>query len=209
MASPKKSSACLIAMVALLLPASAWAHWRGGFHGGGFRGGFVGHRGFGRGFFGYDRPHYGYRPFYGYPGFGSYASYGYGYWPSYFYWPSPSYYGPPTYVHYYPSYPVVIRYRVRDLDDDREARGGASRPAAERFWLIAFRDKSIRAVTDYWLEDSVLHYVGREGTKSSTELSGVDIPFSKQLNQERGLDFRLPGPAGYQPRPRDSFGQPQ
>lgn len=192
----------------------------GGFTGhGGVRPGFLGHGGFRSGFFGFQRgsyrPYYGYRHFYGYPRIGFYGSLGYGYWPYGDYWPSTVYYSAPSYIYSYPSYPVVverdvIRYREADPDDYGDAPRSAIRAASpEPNWLIAFRDTSIRAVTDYWLEGSTLHYVGREGTKSSAELSAVDISFSKDLNRERGLEFRLPSPGGYQPRRRDSFGRLQ
>src|SRR2546426_9463297 len=79
--------------------------------------------------------------------------------------------------------------------------------AGERYWLIAFKDKTIRAVTDYWLEDSTLNYISRDGSKSSVDLSNVDMPFTKELNRQRGLEFRLPRSSDEaQPR-RDSYGR--
>lgn len=214
--------------LAMLLAAPAWAHGFGarGFGRGGFRGGYY--RGGGYSYGGHFTRHYGYsysRPFYrhysygysyprysygySYPGYGFYG-YGGGFGLGFSYGPSYYDYGPSPYVYYAPSYPIVIqrdvvRYRERDREEDREPARSAS---VERYWLVASRDHSIRAVSDYWLEGSTLHYVTREGTRSSVELSEVDIAFTKELNRERGLEFRLPRSSDdYQPRRRDSFGR--
>lgn len=205
--------------VALLLPAPVTAHgFRGrgfgggwGFRGGHFRGGHIGFS-FGRSYYRPFFRHYSYPSYYGYsyPSFGFYGSFGSSYWPGYYSSPSYVYYSTPSYV-YVPSYPVaaereVVRDRERDPDEYREP---VRSTRAERYWLVAFKDKTIQAVTDYWMEGSTLHYVSRDGTKSSSDLANVDVPFTKQLNLERGLEFRLPGSNGYQPRRLDSFGRPQ
>jgi hypothetical protein len=79
----------------------------------------------------------------------------------------------------------------------------------ERYWLVALRDNSILAVTDYWLEGSTLNYVSRHGERSSVELGSLDLGFTRQLNAERGQEFRLPRSADVPPpRRRDAFGRP-
>ena len=161
----------------------------GGF--GGFRGGFVSHSGFRRGPFfpGYGGFLPGQCAFFGYPGYGYGASFGYSYWPSYNY-------GPPSYGYYAPPfYPPVTA--------EREVVPGEE--GSEHYWLIAMRDQTILAVTDYWLEDSTLHYVTRQGKKSEASLADIDLDFSKELNQERGLEFQLPRP--YHPPRRDAYGR--
>jgi hypothetical protein len=183
--------------------------FRGGF--GGSRGGFVSHSGIGRGYAGFGRgsvirgsffpqrsfyPRY--RSFYGYPSFGFYASFGY--WPDYGYWLPYS----PAYPEVVVPEPGVVPYEERG--DDRQARRGGSE---ERYWLIALKDSTVLAVTDYWLEGSTLHYVTRQGTKASADLSSVDLDFTKELNHERGMEFQLPRPtSGYQPTRRDAYGRP-
>ena len=217
MASTRKLFGLAVLAVLLFLPGSLAAHgfrgrgWGGGW---GFRGGYYRHsyyRPYYRHYsYGYSYPLYYYG--YSYPRFGFYASFGSRYWPDY-YWPY-SYYSYPRYL-YAPSYPVVIerevvRYRERDRYEDRDgARYSRGPSEAEGYWLIALQDKSIQAVTDYWLDGSTLHYVSRQGTRSSVELSSVDIPLTKQLNRERGLQFRLPrSDNGYRSGGRDSFGRP-
>jgi hypothetical protein len=81
----------------------------------------------------------------------------------------------------------------------------------DHYWLIAQRDHSIVAVTDYWLEGSTLSYVTRDGVQGSLDLSTVDLPFTQSLNAERRMEFRLPR-ANNAPPPnggrRDGFGRP-
>ena len=208
------------------------SHFAGGGHFGGFRGGgFVGHSAFGGGFGGFNRGFAGFhsRPFgfarvrsfpafVGFSGFGFYSSFGYPYYSGYPYYPDyyypPAYSYPQAYSYYPPPAPPpveheVIRYRDREPEEYREP---ARTARGEVYWLIAFKDKSIHAVTDYWMDGSTLHYVTREGTKSSVDLGNVDVPFTKDLNRERGVEFRLPsssGSQGYQPRRLDSYGRPQ
>jgi len=199
--------------------------FRGGFAGrhtggfGGFRGGFVSHGGFRGGFVSagrdpffrrsfFPRQRFGFgahSSFFGYPRFGFGFSFGYGYYPAYSYFPpSYAYYPPPVYAPAITG-PAVLypeNYRGYDREADRTSAG-------DRYWLIFLKDHTIQAATDYWLEDSALNYVTREGTKTSVELSNVDLEFTKELNSERGRDFQLPRPASeYRPQRRDSYGRP-
>jgi len=189
--------------------AGRFGGFRGGFATrGGFRGTFVSGRGgsfFHRPFFPGRRFGFaGHRSFFGYSGFGFGLSFGYGYYPSYSYFPPIyTYYSPPVYV------PAIVEpvpyaesYRGYERETDRAS-------TKDRYWLIALKDHSIQAATDYWLEDSTLHYVTRDGTKSSAELANVDLEFTRELNRERGLEFQLPRPASeYRPQRRDSYGKP-
>lgn len=136
------------------------------------------------------------RPFFPYPRYGYPAFFGYSYLPAYNYWPSSYLYNPP------PSYPPVA---VEESYQGNES-GIELNSSRELYWLIALRDQAILAVTDYWLEDSTLHYVTRQGTKSSAGLADVDLDFTKELNRERGLEFQLPRP--YHPQRRNAYGRP-
>jgi hypothetical protein len=215
----------------------------GGIRGGGFRGGGFHRFGgacvgcFNRGFFPRNR-FFGSSIFFGFPAFG-FGS-GYGYWPDIW---SPYYdYPPPAYGYPgYPSYDPYVGYGAsaysapsysapsqvvvqvppagatepyRDQGESRIIRV----PAAERYWLLAFQDKTIKAVTDYWLDGNTLNYVTRQGAKGSAQLADIDLSFTKQLNRERDVEFRLPSPASdpgggsggrYQPHRLDDFGRPE
>ena len=210
-----RRAACIV-LCSLVLAAVAPAqrHGGGGRRGGGYYRGGWGHgvwtggfRGYYGGFRGSYRRYAYYRPYrysgWGYPT-GIYAGFGFSYWPGYYRSP---YYDP--YVSYSYAAPVYLRipYRERDPEPERPSQV----VSLERYWLIAQRDSSIVAVADYWLEGSTLHYVTRQGTRASMELPELDIPFTRQLNTERGLDFRLPRAAdtpAAAPSRRDSFGRP-
>lgn len=59
-------------------------------------------------------------------------------------------------------------------------------------WLIAFKDGSIYPALGYWIEDSTLHYITKDGSHNRATVDRVDRAFSEQLNRERGLEFKLP-----------------
>jgi hypothetical protein len=61
-------------------------------------------------------------------------------------------------------------------------------------YLIAFRDHTIVQALGYWMEGSTLHYVSAEQTLNQVSIDLVDRDLSQRLNDERGLDFRLPQP---------------
>jgi hypothetical protein len=61
-------------------------------------------------------------------------------------------------------------------------------------YLIALRDHSIVQALGYWMEGSTLHYVSAEHTLNRLSIDLVDRDLSQRLNDERGLDFRLPQP---------------
>jgi|SRR5579871_2316071 len=59
-------------------------------------------------------------------------------------------------------------------------------------YLIAFRDKSIRAATTYWVADGTLHYLDTDHKEQHAALSSVDSDLSARLNRERRVPFGLP-----------------
>ena len=129
----------------------------------------------------------------GYTGFLSFGHGGhyYSYYPYSFYgfgFGSPPSYWPYSLV-YPPAYPVV-QAPVVILQGP-----GGNRPDVDTsIWLVALDGGLVRAVTKYWLEGEVFHYVLRDGTEGSMPLSEVDLSLTEQLNRERGLTFRLPKP---------------
>ena len=61
-------------------------------------------------------------------------------------------------------------------------------------YLVALRDHTIVQALGYWMEGSTLHYVSAEHTLNQLSIDLVDRDLSQRLNDERGLDFRLPQP---------------
>ena len=85
------------------------------------------------------------------------------------------------------------------LAGDREPVN-AYQPATDRaddqdsadHYLIALKDHTIYSVVAYWVDGETLNYVTREGSLNRASLDLVDRDFSKQLNDERHVDFKLP-----------------
>lgn len=59
-------------------------------------------------------------------------------------------------------------------------------------YLIAFKDQKILPALAYWVEGDTLFYITLQSDRNQATLDLVDRDLSKRLNNERGLDFRLP-----------------
>ena len=59
-------------------------------------------------------------------------------------------------------------------------------------YLIAMKDHTIVAAIGYWVDGDALKYLTQDGNQNSVSLALVDRDFSKQLNDERNVEFRLP-----------------
>ena len=89
-------------------------------------------------------------------------------------------------------FPIVReRITIRERTPTRKPDKHRSLPSFD-FWVLALKDGPMYAVTDYWLEDEALHYVERDGSKSSVPLKDIDLSFTKRINRRLGKPFRLP-----------------
>lgn len=59
-------------------------------------------------------------------------------------------------------------------------------------YLIAFKNHTILPALAYWVEGDTLNYVTLEGQPNQASLALIDKDLSKQLNQERNVEFKLP-----------------
>jgi hypothetical protein len=59
-------------------------------------------------------------------------------------------------------------------------------------YLIAFKDHSIVQALGYWMEGATLHYVSVEHSLNQASIDMIDRDLSQRLNDERGLEFKLP-----------------
>jgi hypothetical protein len=59
-------------------------------------------------------------------------------------------------------------------------------------FLIALTDHTVVAAIAFWAEGDTLHWVSRDAKPNQMSLSLVDRDFSKQLNDERHVEFKLP-----------------
>lgn len=67
-----------------------------------------------------------------------------------------------------------------------------SRDPQPTIYLIAMQDHSIVAAIGYWVDGDTLNYLTQDGNQNRVSMSLVDRDFSKQLNDERHVDFKLP-----------------
>jgi len=98
---------------------------------------------------------------------------------------------------------------VRDYSDQPPPDSGGMRlyqtppthPYADRppapdiqptIYLLAFKDHNIVPALGYWTEGSTLHYVSVEHSLNQASLDLIDRSLSQRLNDERGVEFRLP-----------------
>jgi hypothetical protein len=75
-------------------------------------------------------------------------------------------------------------------------QGGIANRSADdeqpTLYLIAMRDHSIVQALGYWMENGALHYVSVEHSLNQVSMDLVDRDLSQRLNDERGVQFKLP-----------------
>jgi hypothetical protein len=190
-----------------------------GFNGGGFRGGFRGFGGFRPGFnqrffgnrfflgnrfgnrFFFDRRFFGFGRGFGFPAFGFGFSYAPGFY-DYPYYPAdysagPAYAPAPNVTVVYPAQAQTgpaTAYVERPEPAAREydQSGNGSSAGGSPIYLVAFKDRVIRAAVAYWLDGRTLHYVTLQREEKEAPLDTVDREFTLQLNRERHVPFQLP-----------------
>jgi hypothetical protein len=87
--------------------------------------------------------------------------------------------------------PVIRDYSNAQLPEPGPAYALHSDPQAT-IYLIALTDHNILPAIAYWVDGDTLNYITQEGTQNRLSLALVDREFSKKLNDERGVEFRLP-----------------
>jgi hypothetical protein len=59
-------------------------------------------------------------------------------------------------------------------------------------FLIALTDHTVVAAIAYWVDGDTLNWISRDAKQNRMSLSLVDRDFSKQINDERHVEFKLP-----------------
>lgn len=59
-------------------------------------------------------------------------------------------------------------------------------------YLIAFKDHSIYSAVAYWVDGDTLHYFTNGNTHNQVSVSLVDRELTKKLNENSGLEVKLP-----------------
>jgi len=81
---------------------------------------------------------------------------------------------------------------LRSGDTSMAPPGGSMAPSAgPPVYLIAFKDRVIRAVSAYWVSGNTLHYVTLDHQEQTVALDQLDRALSEQLNRERRVQFSL------------------
>lgn len=113
--------------------------------------------------------------------------------------PAPAYEDPNAYNGQPPV--VVINQRLRDFSqpppdysyqpqDVNQSAARQDMPAT--IYLIALTDHTILPTIAYWVESDTLAYITQDGDQNRISMALVDREFSKKLNDDRHVEFKLP-----------------
>jgi hypothetical protein len=86
--------------------------------------------------------------------------------------------------------PAVVREYAPEVPDP--VMEPAEAGYRSTLYLIALKTGLIQAALAYWVEAGELHYITRDRKHKQVALTGIDRPFTLQLNRERRVPFRLP-----------------
>ena len=87
-----------------------------------------------------------------------------------------------------PSHPYADAQAAQSQPERRQ-RANDDQPT---LYLLAFKDHTIVQALGYWMEGSTLHYVSVEHSLNQASLDLIDRDLSQRLNDERGVEFKLP-----------------
>jgi hypothetical protein len=89
--------------------------------------------------------------------------------------------------------PVIRDYSNVPLPESAPPSAAQSQANDQQvMFLIALKDHTIFPAVAYWVEGDTLNYITVQGSRNSVSLDLVDREFSKQINQERKVEFGLP-----------------
>jgi len=71
-------------------------------------------------------------------------------------------------------------------------QSAAAQSEQATIYLLAFKDHTIVPALGYWLDGNTLHYVSVEHSLNQASIDLIDRDLSQRLNDERGVEFRLP-----------------
>ena len=88
----------------------------------------------------------------------------------------------------------VYQYQSHPYGDGSQMASVRQAPNDDQptLYLIAFKDHTIVQALGYWMEGGALHYVSVEHSLNQVSLDLIDRDLSQRLNDERGVQFKLP-----------------
>ena len=110
--------------------------------------------------------------------------------------PAPAYEDPGSYAA--PSQAPVVIINQTPRSDVPVYRAPSYAEEAPRpdppptIYLIAMSDHTILPAIAYWVDGDTLAYITPEGNQNRISMALVDRDFSKQLNDDRHVEFKLP-----------------
>jgi len=81
--------------------------------------------------------------------------------------------------------------KIDRLQADVEAR--SRKPEQEPATALVFRDQHVEEVRNYAIADGTLWVLNEQAAKK-IPLARLDIPATVKMNEDRGVDFQVPGP---------------
>jgi endonuclease YncB( thermonuclease family) len=91
----------------------------------------------------------------------------------------------------YPAPPA----RPRMYEPPVESTGDSyATPSETAHYLLAFKDHTIYSAIAYWVDGDTLHYFTAGNTHNQASLSLIDRDLTQRLNQESGVEVKLPAP---------------
>jgi hypothetical protein len=91
----------------------------------------------------------------------------------------------------YPSADEALSVESLDMRAAIAARESADSNPSIQVTQLALKDGFIFGLTDYWVEDGMLHYVTTYGAQNAIELDRIDLDKTVKLNSDRGISFVL------------------
>jgi hypothetical protein len=67
----------------------------------------------------------------------------------------------------------------------------ADESAEPKYYLIAFKDRSVYTALAYWIEGDILHYVTTKNTHNQASVTLIDVDQTTKLNADNRLPFSL------------------
>jgi hypothetical protein len=87
--------------------------------------------------------------------------------------------------------PTIVDYSNASLPEPATDENGL-RDDQPTIFLIALTDHTVVAAIAYWVDGDTLNWISRDAKQNRMSLSLIDRDFSKQLNDERHVEFKLP-----------------
>jgi hypothetical protein len=89
--------------------------------------------------------------------------------------------------------PPALRRRDNPSQPDNGAAAQANPPDDQpSVYLIALKDHTIFAAIGYWVDGDTVNYITQDNVHNRVAMDLIDRAFTKQLNDERHIDLRLP-----------------